>query len=452
MAYTQFRPLKDGSPRYAGFAKQLDGTYKQIGTFDTEERAMQVAEEAEAFIRGNPELDVAPEVRATITIAEYVPVFLRLHDVEPNTIDGYRYTLMHWLVPILGTLRVSEVEKSHLRRLFVGLKDQGVSAQTRSHLRTACSAMFRMAWVDGYRDDNPIPGLPPIKIPPKPKKVWTMAQFNRVWPHAPNEPFQMFLRLMAGTGMRMGEISSLLVQDWHSPTQLVAVGKSLTSVTKKERADKRRFIVREYTKNATHRRVQIGKTLAQLLDAYIEKHKLKAEDLLFPAYLVTPASVAYAYEKISEKKMAKARRIFAKASNGRWYPHGSVNCYEIAKCRCRACRQARTAYSAAKRVEKGKGTRPGANSRDGELYVSKDGLRRMWLATCAAGDPPFAMPLMNLRHVHANELLRRGGPWTPDVIAARLGNSEPVLRRHYLCYPDEHDADMLGVLDELDGL
>jgi hypothetical protein len=44
MAYVNKRSGKNGAERFTGLYKAVDGTYKSAGTFDTEERAQEVAQ------------------------------------------------------------------------------------------------------------------------------------------------------------------------------------------------------------------------------------------------------------------------------------------------------------------------------------------------------------------------------------------------------------------------
>ena len=80
MAYAERRERKIGV-RYRGIYKAADGSYRSAGTFDTEERALEVAEEAErhAEVSGGAASGLDPATRATRTIREYAPVFLRHH-------------------------------------------------------------------------------------------------------------------------------------------------------------------------------------------------------------------------------------------------------------------------------------------------------------------------------------------------------------------------------------
>ena len=86
MAYTQAIEGKQGI-RHRGFYQDTDGPCKSAATYDTAERAAEVAQAAEKhaaeLVRGavgQPD----PVIRGTRTIAEYEPVFLRHHRVEGN--------------------------------------------------------------------------------------------------------------------------------------------------------------------------------------------------------------------------------------------------------------------------------------------------------------------------------------------------------------------------------
>ena len=84
MAYADRRERKKGV-RYRGVYKTADGRYRSAGTFSTEKQALAVAEEAErhaAEVAGGAAGGLDPATRATRTIREYAPVFLRRHQVE----------------------------------------------------------------------------------------------------------------------------------------------------------------------------------------------------------------------------------------------------------------------------------------------------------------------------------------------------------------------------------
>jgi hypothetical protein len=91
MAYADRRERNKGV-RYRGMYKAADGRYRSAGTFSTEERALAVASEAErhALIAGPAAGGLDPTTRATRTIKEYAPLFLRHHRVEGTPGRGMR--------------------------------------------------------------------------------------------------------------------------------------------------------------------------------------------------------------------------------------------------------------------------------------------------------------------------------------------------------------------------
>ena len=90
MAYAERRERQKGVP-YRGIYKAADGSYRSAGTFSTEERALEVAREAErhALVVGGAAGGLDPGIRATRTIKEYAPLFLRHRRVEGNTKERY---------------------------------------------------------------------------------------------------------------------------------------------------------------------------------------------------------------------------------------------------------------------------------------------------------------------------------------------------------------------------
>jgi hypothetical protein len=127
MAYAERRERKKGV-RYRGIYKAADGRYRSAGTFSTEKQALAVAEEAErhaAEVAGGAAGGLDPATRATRTIREYAPVFLRHHQVEGNTKDTYTDTLRLHVIPFLGGCRLAETDRTVARNYITALQEEG---------------------------------------------------------------------------------------------------------------------------------------------------------------------------------------------------------------------------------------------------------------------------------------------------------------------------------------
>jgi hypothetical protein len=155
MAYVNKRSGKNGAKRFTGLYKAVDGTYKSAGTFDTEERALEVAPATERHAHR------------------------RYRGEHQGTYA--RHLTLH-VIPYIGKQRVAEVSRETIHRLLtVVLKEGGASQTTILHTRTALSAMLQMAWDNGYRKDNPVRGIKLKGVPAKPIIMATKDQFLRVY-------------------------------------------------------------------------------------------------------------------------------------------------------------------------------------------------------------------------------------------------------------------------------
>jgi hypothetical protein len=166
MAYAERRERNKGV-RYRGMYRAADGRYRSAGTFSTEERALAVASEAErhALIAGPAAGGLDPAIRATRTIKEYAPLFLRHHRVEGNTKERYADTLRLHVIPFLGGCRLAETGRTVARNYITVLEEEGRSANTIRQAKVALCAMFGMAAADGCVDYNPFHDVKIPKVP-----------------------------------------------------------------------------------------------------------------------------------------------------------------------------------------------------------------------------------------------------------------------------------------------
>ena len=212
MAYAERRERQKGV-RYRGIYKAADGRYRSAGTFSTEERALAVTEEAErhaAELAGGAAGGLDPGTRATRTIKEYAPLFLRHHQVEGNTKDTYSDTLRLHVIPFLGGVRLAETDRTVARNYITALQEEGRSANTIRQAKVVLGAMFGMAVADGYLDYNPFHDVKIPKVPGRRAiKMATPEQYLKVRACLPTKPAQVFSTLLVSSGMRFCEAIGL---------------------------------------------------------------------------------------------------------------------------------------------------------------------------------------------------------------------------------------------------
>ncbi len=167
--------------RYVGVYRAANGKYKSAGTYDSHERAYEVAEEEERHARGFLD-ETSPSGKATMTIAEFCEQrFLRYHAVSPGTRQEYGYVAKNHIVPYVGHLRISEVNRETFFNLLVNVLPAKEASQiTVRATRKVLSAMCQMAFDEGYRNNNPIRTIRLKHAPTKPVLVASHDQWRRL--------------------------------------------------------------------------------------------------------------------------------------------------------------------------------------------------------------------------------------------------------------------------------
>ena len=435
MAYVQCRDGSKKGPRYRGMYRGADGRYRSAGTFIDEDHALEVAIAAEAYagelVRGMPpRLD--PVIRATMTIEKYAPGFLRHHRVEGNSKDDYASTLRSHVIPFIGASRLAEMNRTAARNYVTALLEGGRSANTIRKCKVVLGALFGMAIVDGYLDVNPFHDLPIPHVPGnRAIKVLIPGQFARVRKHLPNRACKVFATVLVSSGIRPCEGRGLRPEDFDFEADAIDVVRSVVSVSRKHHPDGKTFLVRDYTKNGTTRRVPVDSGCMRMVRAYIQEHGFEKGDIIFPAELLCPARAVK--DTLTDAQMAALGDC--EPVNGRVYRHGTMGGYTQAKCRCDGCQQWSRQY-ARDRLRKKSGRRRWEKSRDAdEPYVTKNQWRMIWSTAVKDSDIPFNPTAYQVRHTHASLLIDAGE--NPKAVMYRLGQSDLRTTTRYVHVLDE---------------
>jgi hypothetical protein len=143
VAYVIGREGRSGA-RYVGIYRAAGGKYKSAGTYDSHERAYEVAEDEERHARGFLD-ETSPSDKAKMTISEFCEQrFLPYHAITLSTRQEYGYTAKNHIVPYIGHLRISEVDRETFFNLLVKvLPSEEASQVTVRATRVVLSAMCR---------------------------------------------------------------------------------------------------------------------------------------------------------------------------------------------------------------------------------------------------------------------------------------------------------------------
>jgi integrase len=450
MAYAERRESSKGA-RYRGFYKDADGRYKSAGTYDTEDRALEVAQDAEKhaaeLVRGAVG-QLEPVIRATRTMAEYAPGFLRHHRVEGNTKDTYRDTLRLHVIPFLGKIRLAEMNRTVARNFFTALEEAGRSANTIRQAKVVLAAMFTMAVADGYLDFNPFHDVKTPKVPgPRAIKIATTDQYLKVRSCLPTKAARVFSTLLVSSGLRFCEAIGLRPMDFDFDACMLDVARSVVKVSRQHHPQGKTFLVREYTKNGGWRQIKLDRAVIELVRAHVAEHGIGLAEVIFPVELVVPPRPTKA--GLTEEEIKALGHT--PPVRGRVYAHGTLGGYVTAKCRCDGCRQWAREYGRERMRERraassgtaasgtaasGAAVRRWAKSRDAdEPYLDEKTWNRIWTAAVKESGIPFKPTAYQVRHTHASWLIDAGE--SPKAVMHRLGQSDLRTTSRYVHVLDE---------------
>ena len=128
-----------------------DGTLESQPGFETEKAALQYGRDQEAAIRAHRYVDPRG---GRITVADWVNIWFPALDLEPSTLDSYRYLFEVFVLPKFGSHTLMSLTTETISRWEKGLVTAGYATKTASNARGALSASLADA-VPRYIPLNP---------------------------------------------------------------------------------------------------------------------------------------------------------------------------------------------------------------------------------------------------------------------------------------------------------
>lgn len=217
MAYMRERVRKDGSIAYNVVWPDIDGGGpKKSRTFTIKAEADELLEFLNA--NGNSFRMAAQGVLAKRSRAPTVHAVILSHidrlggEVEPGTLHSYRgMAKNHFADSPIGRTPIDTLTSNQVRAWF---DSHPRSPKTKKNIHALLSAALSRAVDDGFIDTNPARGVRGPKTYRKSRRpvFLTRQEASNLVAEMPCE-FQIFVRLLLGTGLRFGEATALQRED-----------------------------------------------------------------------------------------------------------------------------------------------------------------------------------------------------------------------------------------------
>nr|WP_172979612.1 tyrosine-type recombinase/integrase [Agromyces agglutinans] len=179
--------------------------------FPTQKAAKQARADALA------DLEASPLSRRAQTVAVFLRDWITRKeadgDIRPSTAIAYRHHIESYLVPILGSMKLSEVRVQHLEHVQAELQRQrpNMSAATRARVHATLRSALRDAYRRELLRDDPTRRMKAPKADRPKVKVWQPEQYGRFldWLHGRGDRLATAVHLAGMTGLRRGELCGL---------------------------------------------------------------------------------------------------------------------------------------------------------------------------------------------------------------------------------------------------
>ena len=188
------------------------GTYPALTLATAREQARQVLA---GLARGEDPIAARTEARFAPTVAALAAEYIeRYAKARKRSWAADERTLRVDVLPVLGKLRASEVQRKHVRALLDGIIARGTAARPNRTHANRVRALLHAVFAFGVRRElltaNPVDGVE--RQPERPReKVLSADEVRAIFAALSDEPaaLQTYVRLLFLTGSRGGELLRL---------------------------------------------------------------------------------------------------------------------------------------------------------------------------------------------------------------------------------------------------
>jgi integrase len=160
--------------------------------------------------------------QSRVTFADYAVDWIATYEgrtaggIRPETRDEYERSLDRDATPFFGRMRMAEIEPRDVRRFVAIVKGRGVSPNTVRLAVAPLRALMATAVEDGVIRSNPCAGIrlstKRADVDEEQAKALTPEEYERLLAHTP-ESWQLLVRVLAETGLRISELVALTWRD-----------------------------------------------------------------------------------------------------------------------------------------------------------------------------------------------------------------------------------------------
>jgi integrase len=154
-----------------------------------------------------------PHIDQRGTVGGYLQAWLEATraGIRPSTARRYEQIIRYQLVPRIGKVKLAQLQSTDVGRMLSQLHQDGLSAQTCSHVRAVLRAALNDAVEDGRLVRNPAVGkvARPPRVPDRRQAEYSPEQVLAVLDALPDPGLRRLASIAVASGLRQGELLGL---------------------------------------------------------------------------------------------------------------------------------------------------------------------------------------------------------------------------------------------------
>lgn len=144
-----------------------------------------------------------------------------------KTLENYRGILAYDVRPLIGRVRLSELEPGHIQKVLTAMRDRGVCSNTRRRLYSVLSTSLDSAVDWGTLEQNPAAQVQIPRREVKEMRAMSREEVRRLLAVTDRGRWAELFRTAVVTGMRPGEVFGLRWDDIDFEHSFISVQRSL---------------------------------------------------------------------------------------------------------------------------------------------------------------------------------------------------------------------------------
>jgi integrase len=150
-----------------------------------------------------------------LTLERYMESWLTGKDlsIRQNTARNYRRYAELDILPVIGKMRLQNIQPAHIRQLYLRMQAEGKGSRTIQVVHATLHCALKQSVKDRLIGYNPMDAVERPKVETKEFHIFTESQARTFLEAARGHPYEALFYLALTTGLRKGELLGLMWED-----------------------------------------------------------------------------------------------------------------------------------------------------------------------------------------------------------------------------------------------